>query len=65
VLNGDRYGRGRRVYLTGSVGLPADLSVQIWATRAFANDFAVSNRTRVDAVVSYNLLNTLRRARMF
>jgi hypothetical protein len=65
ALNGDRFGKGKKVYGTGSLALPADFALQVWVARGVATDFAVSNHTRVDAVLSYNLMSTLKRARVF
>ena len=61
-LNADRIQRGRRVFSIVTVPLPASLSVQLFVTRAFDAPYAISNRTRVDAVVSYDVLAAFRRA---
>jgi hypothetical protein len=37
--------------------------VQLFATQAFGNDFPVTNRTRFDAVVTYDALTAIRRHR--
>jgi len=60
-LNADRIQRGPRVFAIATVSLPAALSVQIFATRAFDTAYTVSNRTRFDAVVSYDVLAATRR----
>ncbi|HMD37420.1 MAG TPA: hypothetical protein VKH42_20740 [Vicinamibacterales bacterium] len=60
-LNADRIQRGPRVFAIATVSLPAGLSVQIFGTRAFETSYAVSNRTRFDAVVSYDVLTAARR----
>lgn len=64
-LNSDRFNKGRRLYLTGNVKLNSEFSLATFWTRAVANDFTVSNCTRLDVVLNYNLLETLRRAKFF
>jgi hypothetical protein len=63
LVNGDRYGRGRRLFADARMPLPADLSLNVFCTRAFDNDYALPLRTRFDVVVSYNVLKALQRAR--
>jgi len=60
-LNADRIQRGPRVFAIATVSLPAGLSVQVFGTRAFETTYAVSNRTRFDAVVSYDVLAATKR----
>ena len=60
-LNGDRIQRGQRVFGTASIPLTPTFSVQLYATQAFGNDFTVSNHTRFDAVVTYDVLTAIRR----
>jgi hypothetical protein len=62
LVNGDRYGRGQRLFADAKVPLPADLSLNVFCTRAIDNDFALPVRTRFDVVVSYNVLEAVRRA---
>lgn len=62
LLNGDRYGRGRRVFVEGRVAVTPELSVSVFYTHAVANDFPIANDTRFDLVVSYNVLRALQRA---
>ncbi|MGH9943970.1 MAG: hypothetical protein ACRD9R_16620, partial [Pyrinomonadaceae bacterium] len=64
-LNADRFGRGQRAYASATYAITPELSASAFFTRAFANDFTVPNRTRVDAVFSYNFLKTLQRAGLF
>jgi hypothetical protein len=61
TLNGDRYARGRRLFVESRVNLTPELSVNVFFTRAVDNDFVVPNKTRFDAVVSYNVLKALQR----
>jgi hypothetical protein len=59
-LNGDRIQRGQRIFGTASIPLTPALNVQIYATQAFGNDFTVTNHTRFDAVVTYDVLAAVR-----
>lgn len=61
-LNGDRYGPGRRVFETGTIRISPAMSLALFATQAFQNDFAVNNHRRVDVVFTYNALATLKHA---
>jgi hypothetical protein len=61
LVNGDRYGRGQRLFVDAKMPLPADLSLNVFYTRAIDNDFALPIRTRFDVVVSYNVLKALQR----
>lgn len=61
-LNADRIQRGPRVFAIANVPLPAALSVQFFITRAFEAAYPVSNKTRFDAVISYDLLAAIRGA---
>ena len=62
LVNGDRYGRGQRLFADAKMPLPADLSLNVFYTRAIDNDFALPIRTRFDVVVSYNVLKGIQRA---
>jgi hypothetical protein len=62
-LNGDRVQRGRRIFGTATIPLTPTVNVQLFATHAFGNDFTVTNRTRFDAVVTYDVLAAIRRRR--
>lgn len=60
-LNSDRFNRGKRFYMNAAYALSPEFSVAAFATRGVGNNFAISNRTRMDVVFSYNLLKTLQR----
>lgn len=64
-LNFDRFNTGKRIYVTGTYVISPEFSVSTFATRAVANDFALSNRNRFDLVFSYNLLKSLQRLGAF
>jgi len=59
LLNGDRYGRGHRVYGGGSINLRPELMLALFYTHAFANDYPIANHQRLDIVLSYNVLKAL------
>ena len=59
-VNGDRYGRGRRLSLTGTTPIGRDASLQVFVTRALDGDLAMANHTRVDVLIRYELAAILR-----
>ncbi|MEP7365543.1 MAG: hypothetical protein ABI972_19995 [Acidobacteriota bacterium] len=59
-LNADRTQRGKRLFATANIVIRGALSASLFATRAFDSPFAVSNRTRFDAVIQYDVLAALR-----
>ena len=62
-LNADRFQRGRRMFVMAGIPIAGPLSAQLFATRALTSAYPVSNRERVDAVVTYDLLKALHRNR--
>lgn len=64
-LNADRFGSGKRLFLSTNLRLFSDISLLSYATRAIANDVPVAQRTRLDLIVSYNLLQSLKHAGLF
>jgi hypothetical protein len=62
LLNGDRYARGRRMFVESRINVTPELTLNVFYSRAFKNDFAVANKTRFDIVASYNVLKALQRA---
>ena len=60
LVNGDRYGRGRRVSFTSTTALSPDLSFQIFLTHALGDRIALPNRTRLDMLFRYELAPMLR-----
>jgi hypothetical protein len=62
-LNADRIQRGRRVFAMATIPIAGPLSAQLFATQALGNSYSVTNRTRFDAVVTYDLLSALHRNR--
>lgn len=61
IFNADRFMRGRRGFVEGRYALTPELTLSTFFTRAFHNHFAVPNRTRLDVVVTYNVLKGLQR----
>ena len=64
-LNGDRFDIGRRVFASADVDFTPWLNLNVFVTRAIANDFPVSIGTRFDVVLTYDLLHALRRTGVF
>lgn len=58
-VNGDRYGRGRRVSLTSTTALTDGVSLQFFVTRALDDDLVMGNRTRLDVHIRYELATLL------
>jgi hypothetical protein len=61
-LNGDRFNRGRRVFSTTTYALSPVLAIATYVTHAMGHDYAISNRTRVDVILHYNVLAHLQQA---
>jgi hypothetical protein len=59
-LNADRIQRGRRLFAIANVPIHGPLSASIFATHAFDADYTISNKTRFDAVLAWDVLNSLR-----
>lgn len=60
-LNADRFNKGRRLFTNATVALGPELSLQLFYGHIVANDYAVSNRSRLDIVLGYNLLKALQK----
>ena len=60
AVNGDRYGRGRRLSFTSTTALTRDVSLQFFITRALDDDLAMGNHTRFDVQIRYELAALLR-----
>lgn len=59
-VNGDRYGRGRRLSFTSTTALTRDVSLQFFVTRALDDDLVMGNHTRFDVHIRYELASLLR-----
>jgi hypothetical protein len=64
-LNGDRYNRGKMIFFSSNFVLSPEFSFQTFVGQGLPNDYATPNRTRVDLIMSYNLLKTLKRTGLF
>ena len=58
-LNGDRYQQGRRFFAMATIPVRGPLSAQLYAAQAVGSS-TVANRTRFDAVVTYDILAAVR-----
>lgn len=61
-LNGDRYGRGHRLFAESRYLLRPELTLTLFYAAAVKNDFAVANKHRFDIVLHYNVLKALQQA---
>lgn len=64
-LNADRIQRGRRFFAIANVPLVGPLSASFFVTEALHADYALSNQTRFDAVLAWDVLNSLKRTGHF
>jgi len=62
LLNGDAYGAGNRVFTTGSFPLPLDLRASWFVQKEISPPLTSTNDVRVDLILTWNVLNTLKRA---
>jgi WD40 repeat protein len=64
-LNADRFNIGRRVFFNSSYKLSPEFTLITFYTRGFANAFPISNRTRFEIFLTYDLLKTLHKTGLF
>jgi len=64
-LNADRFGIGKRLFVASTLRLTSTITFNTFATRAIANSFPVPIQTRVELIISYNLLKGLQRTGWF
>jgi hypothetical protein len=64
-LNADKFLTGKRLFVSSNLRITSELTFSIFATRAIANSVRVAQRTRLELVISYNLLTRLQRAGWF
>lgn len=62
TLSGDRYFRGKRIFLEPKIQVLPELALSFFYSKAFDNDFAIPNDQRFDIVVQYNVLKALQKA---
>jgi hypothetical protein len=63
--NADRMQNGRRVFANVTVPIHGPLAASVYATRALSAPYAVSIDRRVDVVISYDVLASLRKTGVF
>lgn len=64
-LNADRIQRGRRFYAVANVPIHGPLTASFFVTRALDAPYTLSNKTRFDAVLAYDLAAALRQTGKF
>ena len=62
LLSGDRYFRGKRIFLEPRIQVRPELALSFFYSKAFDNDFAIPNDQRFDIVVQYSVLKALQEA---
>ncbi len=66
MLNGDRYQPGKRVYMTSNLRISREFSVSTALIRGVGELPAASTpRTRLDIILTYNVLESLRKHKIF
>ncbi len=60
AFNGDKFLSGRRVYVEGAYEVGPGVTLKVFATGAFGNDYNVPNRTRFDIGLSVDPLKVLK-----
>jgi hypothetical protein len=63
--NADRMQSGRRFFAIGTIPIWGPLGASVYATRALHDSYTVPIRSRFDFVVSYDVLDSLRRTHVF
>jgi hypothetical protein len=63
--NADRMQSGRRVFANATIPIYGPLAASVYATQAFSEPYNVSVHRRVDVVISYDLLSTMRKTGVF
>ncbi len=64
-LNADRFGKGQRWFLNGSVQILPELAALTFYQHAFNNDAPLTNRSRLEFLVQFNALKALQRAKWY
>jgi len=63
--NADRMQSGRRVFASATIAIYGPVSGTVYVTQALGAPYALAVHRRLDAAISYDVLNTLRRTGMF
>jgi hypothetical protein len=64
-LNADRIQRGRRFFANASVPVWGPLTASFFVTQALDASYSISNRTRFDAILAWDVADSLRRSGVF
>jgi hypothetical protein len=64
-LNADRIQRGRRFWALANVPIWGPLTGTVFATRALDADYSISNKVRFEAVLTWDVLNSLHKTGVF
>jgi hypothetical protein len=64
-LNADRFLTGKRLFVLSNLQITSELTFSTYFTRAVGNSVPVTQQTRLDVIISYNLLKRLQRAGLF
>jgi hypothetical protein len=64
-LNADRIQRGRRFFAAANVPIWGPLSGSLFVTHALDASYSISNKTRLDAVLAWDVLSSLRKTGVF
>ena len=65
ALNGDRFPPGKRIYFNGVLKFSPEFSLITQFTEGVGFIAPTVPRTRVDVILSYNILESLKRTKLF
>lgn len=65
ALNSDRFPPGKRVYLTGQMKLSPEFNFSLQFTQGVGPILPTVHRTRLDIALTYNILETLHRLKVY
>ena len=63
--NADRIQTGRRFFAVASIPIAGPVAAQLFATHALSSPYSITLKQRYEAVISYDVLQSLHRARLF
>lgn len=65
ALNGDRFAPGKRVYFNGIAKLSPEFTLSMQLTRGVGPILPTLPKNRIDIILNYNILETLKRTKLF
>jgi hypothetical protein len=65
ALNSDRFPPGKRAYFTGQAKLSPEFTLMVQLTRGVGPILPTLPRNRIDITLNYNILETLKRTKLF